>query len=291
MKRAARLLLSLLVFPALGAASASADQRLVAAKVDVAPAIDGVAGDPAWTKAEPIVTHDPIAGIDVVLKAVYTGDEIFLLARFPDPTEDRDHKLNRWNPELEIYEEGPTREDTFVLKWSMEPFPIDLSLSADNPYKADIWYWKACRTDTVGYADDKMQVYSLTRSQTAKWLLSGSGRTFYLTRSGDAGSSAYGSAVYAGYAGNEVPAFIIRAPDGSRADVHAKGTWRDGEWTIEFRRKLRTGHIDDIQFATAQAFQFGVSRYEIAGRAVDDRLAQPKFGAGDVGETLFLAFQ
>lgn len=35
---------------------------------------------------------------------------------------------------------------------------------------------------------------------------------------------------------------------GSKDDVQGKGKWTNGIWTVEFGRKLNTGHDDDIQF-------------------------------------------
>ena len=37
-------------------------------------------------------------------------------------------------------------------------------------------------------------------------------------------------------------------------------------------------------------YQFGVSRYEIAGRSPDKRASQPNHGAGEIGEELILIY-
>jgi hypothetical protein len=88
--------------------------------------------------------------------------------------------------------------------------------------------------------------------------------------------------------------WIVRATlvrEGSRADVRAKGVWRDGIWTVEFSRKLATNNLDDIQFNVGQVYQLGVSRYEIAGRKRNPSLDQPWYGAGEVTAPLILQFQ
>jgi hypothetical protein len=72
--------------------------------------------------------------------------------------------------------------------------------------------------------------------------------------------------------------------------VKARGIWKDGIWTIEFRRNLSTGQQDDIQFTTDRKFLFGVSRYEIAGRHQNNDLSAPLYGTGDVSEPLWLEF-
>ena len=100
------------------AGQSQAAQELVAAKVDQAPSVDGIANEAIWSKAKAVTTHDPLAKIDVTIKAVHTNDSIFFLATFPDPTENRAHKTLVWVPEQERYRTGTDREDTFVFKWS-----------------------------------------------------------------------------------------------------------------------------------------------------------------------------
>lgn len=104
---------------------------LIAVKVDSAPVIDGNANDAAWSRAKPIVTHDPLAKIDLTVRAVYTKDKIFILATFPDKTENREHKTQVWVPNQNRYRISTDREDTFVIKWNMEGHPVDLRVDAE----------------------------------------------------------------------------------------------------------------------------------------------------------------
>lgn len=285
MRRILLALLCLLVVP-----SVAAERHLVAQPVEQAPSVDGRADDAVWSRATEVVTRDRVSGIEVKLKAVYTRDEIYFLVQYPDDVENRDHKTLHWDESAQRYRTGPEREDTFVLKWSMEPRSVDLSLSADSPYKADVWYWKSHRTDHAGYADDKYQIYSAVASPRAKKLRSKSGAAFYLTRRGDDGRAAYEGSFYDRRVNADMPKYELRPPEGSRADIQAKGNWQDGVWTIEFRRKLNTGHGDDVRFDTARSYQFGTSRFEIAGRKPNRRIREPRFGSGEVGELLTLTF-
>lgn len=268
-----------------------ADQVIIAHRVDTTPVVDGIGGDIAWSKAYAITTHDPIAGIDIQLKAVIKGNAIFFLVKFPDKDESREHKLWIWDQDGGMYTMGPDREDVLVLKWNMESGRTDLSVYADNPYTADIWFWKACRTDPSGYADDKIQWLHETPMASAKKLNSKSGKTTYLVRKGDGGKPAYSNVILTDFQNHREPQFIPRHPIGSRADVSAKGKWTNGQWTIEFRRRLITGQDDDIQLTPGKRYQFGVSRYEIAGRPADPSLSQPLYGSGDVSETIYLEFE
>jgi hypothetical protein len=265
-----------------------ADQTLVAHKIEKAPVTDGNGDDPEWTGAMPITTHDKVANIDVLLKSVYTDKEIFFWVSFPDPDMSAEHKPLVWDKKTEMYKTGPERGDCFIFKWNMEAEVLDLSVYADKPYTADIWFWKAGRTNPVGYADDKQQIFSMSDVPRSVKIISKSGHSFHLSRPGDAGSPAYVAEVPIEYKGDKLPRFKNCAPSGSRADVRAKGQWQSGIWSIEFRRALGTGHPDDIQFDIKEEYQFGISRYGIGGKRPDPK--KHPYGTGDVSESLTLKF-
>ncbi len=267
------------------------EHGLLAVHTSRPPTIDGVADDPVWSDAPAIISRDPVAHIDIELRTAHDGEHLYLLARFPDATEDRQQKTLVWDPEEGRYRTGTEREDTLVLKWNMEPFPVDLTLTGDDEYLADLWFWKAHRTDPVGYADDKLQHYTRAAAERGTPRISKSGQTFYLFRDGDAGDSAYEILTYSDHVGDKAPKYKHRQPSGSRADIRAKGTWRDGVWTVEFQRKLVTGHSDDLQLVRGGRYQFGVSRYEIAGRDIEPANATSMYGTGEIGPLLKLRIQ
>ena len=68
-------------------------------------------------------------------------------------------------------------------------------------------------------------------------------------------------------------------PQGSIADVKAKGVWRDGRWHLELSRKLDTGHSDDTQFALKQAVRGGIAVFDASSE--DDHI---------ISETLLFQF-
>lgn len=269
----------------------SAGQTLVAKRIDTPPVIDGTGNDPAWKKAQGIVTHDRVADIDIVLKSVYTDKEIFFLVSFPDLDESIIHKSWVWDKIREIYKMGNDREDIFIFKWNMDEILVDLSIYSDDVYKADIWYWKACRTNRTGFADDKMHILGSGKTEDSTKLTSVSGQTIYLLRKADSGKAAFNTTLKVEYEGDALPRYNIEKPSGSRADVKAKGVWQEGVWTIEFARVLNTGNPDDIQFDLKNRYQFGISRFEIAGREINPDLSQPLYGCGDISEELILNFK
>lgn len=51
-----------------------------------------------------------------------------------------------------------------------------------------------------------------------------------------------------------IPGYLLSLPSGpSWNDITAKGTWRNGVWTVEMARKLVTSHKDDMQFSDLTA--------------------------------------
>lgn len=270
---------------------AVADQELRAARVDQLPVIDGIADDAVWRQATSIRTIDLVANLEIEIKAVYTADSLALLVQYPDTTENRMHKPLIWDASTGLYKVGPQREDAMIFKWNMDPFATDLTLQSNKPYKADIWYWKSYRSDHAGYADDKFQIYSKFKvGKKNKTLLSKDGTVFHFSRHGDDGKSTYESLSPTEYSGDTIAGYSLRTPLGSRADIRAKGVWRNNRWTIEFSRKLDTGNADDVRFLPGQSFLFGVSRYEIASRKPDPTINTPNFGSGEISEHLTLMF-
>lgn len=280
----------LLILSASPHALAQAAPRELTAAWTAAPPLIDQPDSPLWSGASPIVVRDVVAKIDITLKALHDGENVYIQASFPDPSENRMHRLLRWDPAKRAYRDGPEREDVLVLKWNMSSHPSGLTLHEDAPYVADIWFWKAYRSDHSGHADDKVEIYSINPDPYAKAMLSDNGRVFYLTRKGDEGQDPAEVILYPDFAGERVPKFKLGLPSGSRGDIRAKGYWKDGRWTVTFARTLATGHMDDVALTLDGAHAFGVSRYEIAGRAPEQDAEDPLYGCGEVGEIIVLRF-
>ena len=103
----------------------------------------------------------------------------------------------------------------------------------------------------------------------------------YLLRGGDSGKSAYQEKIALDYQGPFTPRFSNRRPVGSRADIQARGCWREGVWTVELARKLDTGHDDDVAFTVGGEYLFTVSCYEMFGDVVRAEWSQPLYSTGD----------
>jgi len=113
---------------------------------------------------------------EVTLRALHNGDELFVLAQWQDPTEDR--RYTPWKKTVDGWDHLQTNpkdecvyyEDKFALAfpieqdWRFEQAGCALYCHAGcgNPYGGknsdrlvDVWHWKSTRTDPSGQADDK----------------------------------------------------------------------------------------------------------------------------------------
>ncbi len=238
-----------------------------------APTIDGGGGEwdsvPSVTvpvdAAIPGDPKNPLGKSAVELKAGYHGNTIYLWARWKDPTENSTHKTFVWNKEAEKYDTGKDREDRLAIMFEMEgDFSSDML--SGKEYKADIWHWKAARSNPAGVAHDKMHVISKGKLAGAKEHPSKDGGTVWVQRPSDEGGKIYKSKRYAEHEGDTVPKYIVDpGVSGSIADVKAKGSWKDGAWTLEMGRKLDTGNTDDVRFQKGKPFKAALALFEHTG--------------------------
>jgi hypothetical protein len=265
------------------------DMTLVSVPVGDAPALDGKASEAFWDKAPVITTLDYSSQRPITLRSVHTKAEIFFLVQFPEDTPHETHKTWMWDPKEEVYREGLDREDVFVFKWSMSGNTVDLRLREPMPHVADIWFWKAHRTNPSGYADDKGQGMSVKASPTARKIQTARYGTLYFDRWGDAGKPAWDHKMFFEYQGARLDQFAPRQPSGSRGDVRAKGTWARGQWTLEFGRKLQTGQDDDVVFRPGAVHLFAVACYAMALDTPHAEWSRPLYRTGDAFDRLFLS--
>ncbi|MBN1844048.1 MAG: hypothetical protein JW810_00065 [Sedimentisphaerales bacterium] len=253
-----------------------------------APRIDGVMEPDVWSFAEEITTLDGSSQRPITLRALHDGETIYILASYPDAAASTTHKSWTWDEAEHIYKPGPDREDAFVIKWLMQGESMSLQPDRCEPHTADIWFWKACRTNPAGYLDDKRHEVSLTELPDSLAIPSARYGRLYLGRPADAGRSAYEERMPYAYAGDCVRKFYPRPPEGSRADVRAQGIWSQGTWTLEAARKLDTAQDDDIRLTVPGRFILGVSLYEMAATGVEPQWTQPLYRTGDVFDRIIL---
>lgn len=244
--------------------------ELVAPKVAALPAVDGKADDPAWAQAKELVV--PIDKPDelehpkhkVVLKAVHDGDSICFLLVWEDKKKSDEHLPFVWKEnDGEYVPDDEKIEDACSLGFALEgEFNPDMLAGVES--KWDVWEWQAGRT-TNGYALDKTHIYSRARPEgvKSKRFQDRKEKPIFLARPDDAGTPAWKRLEPPSEKkGPKLPQFEPQTPSGSAADVQARGVWADGKWTVEFKRKLNTGHPDDAVFSVGKAIEFAVAIFD-----------------------------
>ena len=89
--------------------------------------------------------------------------------------------------------------------------------------EADLWFWRAARTNPVGFAEDATMMVSLERIPKANSYEAKNKRTVWIKEIRDKGKGPYSSNVAGTYDGDKVVRYIPREPTESAADVRAKG--------------------------------------------------------------------
>lgn len=241
---------------------------IVAASVEKAPALDGVADDDAWKSAAEVkITlwkpHDPNDKKEALLRACRTAGEIHILLVWKDDTKDVRHNPFVWSKEKGAYEEIELPEDVASLGFELEG-EFDADMLAGKESRWDVWHWKAARTNPVGCAMDKSHQYSRSNlGGKSKKFMGNDGKPVWIARPEDEGRSATKRVDKpARHEGDEVAQFVAQEPDGSAADVRAKGAWKDKTWTLELSRKLRTGQKDDTQFEAGKSYGFTLAIFD-----------------------------
>lgn len=245
-----------------------AAQELKAVKVKTLPAVDGKADDEAWKSArEFVVKIDVPSNLDdpkkkVTLKAVHDGESIAFLLVWEDAKANVSHEPYVWNKDKKEYElpEKNDVEDGAILAFQ-HTGEFNPNMLAGIESKWDVWQWKAALTNSKGYAQDKVHIYSKTKlvGVRANALEDDNSKPLWIARPEDAGTPVTKLLDWPSeYKGDKAPRYEAQEPAGSAADVRAKGEWKDGRWTVEFLRKLKTGHDDDRAFAPGESLGFAV---------------------------------
>lgn len=201
-------------------------------------------------------------GVDSVeMRFGIHGDMIYILAIWDDSTESRLHKPYEWREESQSYRRTNQLEDRFALNFLMAGEFSNSKLSGAE-FTADVWHWKASRSDPAGIAHDKSWRVSRTEFPGSKSFQGADGQTVYLARPSDEGDRLYRPVKYTQKQDALMPRYEVNlSPSGSVADIRAKGVWRDGRWYLEMARRLDTGHADDAVIPAAGRIPFAVAAF------------------------------
>ena len=224
------------------------------------PIIDGQSSDAAWQIATPLSfeVNGASGKMEVTAEAVWSSDRFWILVRWPDKTKDDVHRPWVWSKAANAYVAGREVEDALSLSFAREGRMGECMLAGGEAV-TDIWTWRAGRTNPSGFAEDGTMTLSFQRIPRANSYQTHNGRSVWIKEEPDAGSPPYQAQIVGAYAGERIPRYIARTPSGSMADVTAKGSWKDGFWTVEFSRRLSTGDPADAVLAPGREIYFSVA--------------------------------
>lgn len=243
---------------------------LRAARVKTAPAIDGSPDDAAWKEAAELRLDAECRGgaskgkkTAVTLRAAVDDQYVYFLLRWQDASEDKTHKSYVWNDEKKAYESGKDLEDNAALSFPIKgKFTASMLSGEDELW--DVWHWKAFRTGPAGYAMDRTHVFSATKPEgKAAEYDATNGKKIWIARPEDKGDSV----TKEHQAPKERQAFSpphyeAVKPSGSAADVQTGHSYKDGWWTVEFRRRLNTGNAGDAALTPGGKTPMGVAVFD-----------------------------
>lgn len=249
-------------------AAADTPQVLTAQPAGSPIEVDGELGE--WRDIEGItVALAGRGGVDSVeLKAAIRGDRIYLMASWRDNTESRLHKPYRWDEASQSYGRTKQLEDRFAVSLAMTG-AFSASKLEGAEFTADVWHWKASRSDPAGVAHDKMWQVSRSEFPKSKKFRGADGQPVWVARPSDAGDRLYRPVTPERRDKEIMPRYEVNpVPQGSIADVAAKGVWRDGRWYLEMSRKLDTGNADDAVIPQTGEIEIAVAAFnDVDGRS------------------------
>jgi hypothetical protein len=247
-----------------------ANQVVPIVPLTAAPLLDGMGEE--WSELSAVeiplrkTEADHRTEVDsIAVKGGVYQDRVYLYLTWKDATEDDEHKPFVWDEQMNRYLQSKALEDRVAIQFAMSGDYTTDWLSG-NSFTADMWHWKAYRSNSVDLAHDKQTFISdkkLLRSYEGK---SAQGSAIYILRPSDSGDRLYKSHRYRERVEERMPKYSVSPdPQGSIADIKAKGVWREGAWHLEISRQLNTGHADDVAFQVGQPVLGGIAVFNGTG--------------------------
>jgi hypothetical protein len=241
-------------------------QTIIVKGLSSPPAVDGSSDD--WDDQNlteiPLKKNMTDGKSDVqsvsLMAGIYEND-IYIYAHWSDSTEDIIHKPFVWDTSEERYIRGSQREDRFSIQFEIAGDYTTRWFSGKE-FVADMWHWKAARTNPVNLAHDKMTVISATPMKKSYKGEAKNGKPIYIYRPSDEGDPIYYSKRYSVKESDIMPKYLFTTnPKGSVTDVKARGIWKNGKWMLELKRKMNTGHSDDVVFKKGASVKAGIGLF------------------------------
>ncbi len=242
---------------------------LQAVHVSSLPDVDGEI-DEVWAEAPRLRVNargntQKEQEVPVELRAVHSEEGVAFLFRWEDDTQSDSLRQVEWSATGEPMVTG-VPDDQMALKFNLGGSRFSCML-AGKPVISDVWSWKAARTDPTGYAQDRLFIVRGNDEATPE----GPEGTAYRALNGkpieiiwkeDEGDPLVLPHPATGTPGEVVPEITRATPSGSQADVRARGSWKDGIWSVEFARRFDTGYEDDAPIAKDNITKFSIAVFD-----------------------------
>ena len=198
----------------------------------------------------------------VLIKGGVHGEYVCFYLEWEDGSEDVLHKPWVWDESKRKYVRGPQREDRLAIQFATSG-EYSTDWLSGREFTADMWHWKASRSNPIGLVHDKSTEISARKLLESYKGTTPNGESVYIARPSDGGDKLYTSKRYHAYKEDLMPKYLVNAsPHGSVADVEARGVWANGKWHLEIRRKLNTGHADDVVFEAGLQIVGGIAVFD-----------------------------
>lgn len=240
-------------------------QIIPLAQLKAAPLVDGSADD--WQAIDGIEVPlsylgQPDRVKTVLLKAGIFGENVYFYSEWEDSSEDTLHKPHVWDQDKQKYVEGPQREDRFALEFAMSG-DYDANWFSGKEFKADMWNWKAGRTNPINISHDKMTIISRQALPEAYRGVLADGSVIYIQRPNDSAEEPYQTKRYFKKQQDLMLKYIPREKLAKGVDdVKAKGIWKAGKWHLEQSRELDTHQVDDIHFILGTSVKGAIAVFD-----------------------------
>lgn len=244
-----------------------AGETITVHRLAAAPVLDGNGADWSAVPGTVVALHkskpDGTAATEsILIKGGVHGEHVCFYLEWQDTSPDLLHKPWQWDSAQQKYVAGPQREDRLALQFATGG-DYSTDWLSGNAFTADMWHWKASRSNPLGLAHDKSTTISAQKLLRAYTGTSRDGGALYIARPSDSGDKLYSRKRYRKFVADLMPKYVLsEAPNGSVADIEARGVWADGKWRLELRRKLNTGNPDDVVFTLGEATVGGLAVFD-----------------------------
>ncbi len=242
--------------------------------------------------------------IELKAKSVHTKDEIFFLFEWPD--KDQSMNKNSWKFTGGKWVKQKGDEDRLGVVWEINRIDKFATKGcavlchnesknekdwyyavSSSKEKADLWHWKAVRSNPVGYTEDGYVTTNPSKKpEEGRKRDAGSETKAKSNRTEDKSGPKYmqdstkspsipGSLLVAHAVeikdsstfkeGDVIPGYMLNPVwKDSFADLKTEGVWKNGKWTVMMSRSLSTGNDDDVQYNTRKTYPFALAAFDNA---------------------------